>query len=62
MKIIVLEEGKLAFNGTPDEFTKSSLPAVTQLTPPTVVTPMTTSIVDDPWSRTRKTENRFKLL
>jgi phospholipid/cholesterol/gamma-HCH transport system ATP-binding protein len=48
MKIMVLEDGKLAFYGTPDELNKSSLPAVTQLTLPTVVTPMTTSIVGDP--------------
>ncbi|HWP42400.1 MAG TPA: ATP-binding cassette domain-containing protein [Blastocatellia bacterium] len=32
MKVMVLESGKVAFFGDPDEFEKSSLPAVTQLT------------------------------
>jgi hypothetical protein len=62
MKIMVLEDGNLAFNGTPDEFTKSSLSAVTQLTLPSVVTHKTDSNIADPWSQTRKIENRFRLL
>jgi hypothetical protein len=57
MKVLVLEDGKLAFYGTPNEFNQSSLPAVTQLTRLIAVMHLTDSIIAAPCGQT---ENRFR--
>jgi phospholipid/cholesterol/gamma-HCH transport system ATP-binding protein len=58
MKVMVLESGKIAFLGDPDEFETSSLPAVAQLTRPTGGMRFTDSYIADPWSNARKALNR----
>jgi phospholipid/cholesterol/gamma-HCH transport system ATP-binding protein len=61
IKVMVLEEGKIAFLGTADEFEKSSLPGVTQLTHPNTDMHVTDSIVADPWNHMRKAADKFRL-
>jgi hypothetical protein len=48
---MVLESGEIAFFGTPAEFQKSSIAAVSQLTHPDADIPYQESLVLDPWSR-----------
>ena len=54
LKVMVLESGKIAFLDDPDEFEKSSLPAVAQLTHPTGGMRFTDTYIADPWSNARK--------
>jgi phospholipid/cholesterol/gamma-HCH transport system ATP-binding protein len=61
MKVMVLENGKVAFFGNPEEFEHSSLPAVTQLTRLTIGTHSTYSIVADPWDQARIAEYKQRL-
>jgi phospholipid/cholesterol/gamma-HCH transport system ATP-binding protein len=51
IKVMVLESGEIAFFGTPAEFQKSSIAAVSQLTHPDADIPYQESLVLDPWSR-----------
>jgi hypothetical protein len=50
----VLESGRIAFLGDPDEFENSSLPAVTKLTHPSGSIRITDSYIADPWGPARK--------
>ena len=54
MKVMVLESGKIAFIGAPDEFEENSLPAVAQLTHPTGGMRFADSYMANPWSNARK--------
>jgi phospholipid/cholesterol/gamma-HCH transport system ATP-binding protein len=62
IKVMVLEEGKITFQGTVDEFEKSSLPGVTQLTHPDGRMHLTDSIVADPWSHMRTAKDKFQFI
>ena len=61
VKVLVLENGKVAFFGDVEEFENSSLPAVTQLTRTTLGTHNTDSAVADPWSQLRKAETNLRM-
>jgi phospholipid/cholesterol/gamma-HCH transport system ATP-binding protein len=54
LKVMVLESGRIAFLGDPDEFENSSLPAVTKLTHPSGSIRITDSYIADPWGPARK--------
>jgi phospholipid/cholesterol/gamma-HCH transport system ATP-binding protein len=54
VKVMVLEQGRIAFLGSPAEFESSTLPAVTQLTAPTSEIRLGSSYIGDPWSESRK--------
>lgn len=60
MKVIVLDSGTIVFFGNPDEFEKSALPAVAQLTHPTGSMRFTSSYVADPWSNAQKFRKRLQ--
>ncbi|HEY8458854.1 MAG TPA: ATP-binding cassette domain-containing protein [Blastocatellia bacterium] len=56
VRVCLLEEGRIAFFGSPREFAQSSLPAVQHM-----LHPMTEAVhgnldVDDPWRQNRKTQ------
>lgn len=53
-KVMLLEEGKVAFFGSSADFTRSSLPAVRQMTHPQTGVSFEHVSVPDPWSRKRK--------
>jgi hypothetical protein len=59
MKVMVLESGKIAYFGDPDEFEKSSVPAVAQLTHPTGSIRFTDTYIADPWSKARRPGKGF---
>jgi phospholipid/cholesterol/gamma-HCH transport system ATP-binding protein len=52
--VIVLEEGRAVFSGTPAEFETSDLSAVTRLTHPASSAPSTDSYIPDPWRKRKK--------
>ena len=51
--VMVLEDGRVVFSGTPAEFELSCLPAVTRMTHPEPSAPPTGEYIPDPWSRKR---------
>ena len=51
MRVMVLEQGRTVFFGTPAEFAESALPQVTQLTHPASSAPGTQGYIPDPWSK-----------
>lgn len=57
VSVMVLEDGRIAFSGSPAEFQKSDLPAVTRLTHPAPGAPHTDTYIADPWSNTGKSRN-----
>ena len=60
MKVMVLESGKIAYFDDPDEFEKSSVPAVAQLTHPTGSIRFTDTYIADPWSKPRRPGKKFQ--
>ena len=50
--VMVLDQGRIAFCGTPAEFESSELPAVTNLTRLSFSAPFTDRSVKDPWAHT----------
>jgi phospholipid/cholesterol/gamma-HCH transport system ATP-binding protein len=53
-RVLVLDEGKIAFLGGPAEFLSSALPAITELTHPQASARDPNFHTADPWSRKRK--------
>ena len=56
VKVMVLEKGRVAFSGSPEEFASSNLPAVTNLTNPGRGIRSSHTYAPDPWSRSRSSE------
>jgi phospholipid/cholesterol/gamma-HCH transport system ATP-binding protein len=56
VKVCLLEEGRIAFFGSPQEFAQSSLPAVQHMLHPKTEALHNKIQVDDPWRRNRNTE------
>jgi phospholipid/cholesterol/gamma-HCH transport system ATP-binding protein len=56
LEVVVIDRGRIAFRGTPEEFEASELPAVTYLTRPGFTAPITEREVKDPWAFTRHRE------
>jgi ABC-type multidrug transport system ATPase subunit len=54
ISVLVLEAGRTAFFGTPDEFEASDLPAVTHMTHPASSAPSTGTYFADPWHTSKK--------
>lgn len=54
VRVLVLEEGKVAFSGRPDEFLQSPLPAVQHLLHPVTGVLRDSLEVADPWRQNRK--------
>ena len=54
--MIVLEDGRIAFWGTSDEFESTNLPGVIRLTHPGPSAPSTDTYIADPW-RTRRNKS-----
>ena len=59
MRVMVLEGGRVAFLGTPEEFQTSALPAVRRLTHPEAGQLRTDDYIADPWSGTRKLKEKL---
>jgi ABC-type transporter Mla maintaining outer membrane lipid asymmetry ATPase subunit MlaF len=56
IKVMVLEQGRAVFWGTPAEFESTSLPQVTQLTHPRSSAPSTDTYIPDPWTTKHPTK------
>jgi phospholipid/cholesterol/gamma-HCH transport system ATP-binding protein len=56
VQVCLLEEGRIAFFGGPQEFAQSSLPAVQHMLHPMTEATHGRLDVDDPWRQNRKTE------
>ena len=54
MSVILLEDGRVAFLGTPGEFESSNLAAVTRMTHPAPGAPSTDTYIPDPWRSSKK--------
>ena len=54
MRVILLEDGRVAFLGAPGEVESSNLAAVTRMTHPPSGAPSTDTYIPDPWSRGKK--------
>ena len=57
VQVCLLEEGRIAFFGSPQEFAQSSLPAVQHMLHPMTDVTRGKLDVDDPWRQNRKTEH-----
>jgi phospholipid/cholesterol/gamma-HCH transport system ATP-binding protein len=55
VQVCLLEEGRIAFFGSPQEFEQSSLPAVQHMLHPMTEAPHGELDVDDPWRQNQKT-------
>src|SRR5215510_10069640 len=55
VQVCLLEEGKIAFFGSPQEFAQSSMPAVQHMPHPMTEATYGELDVDDPWRQNRKT-------
>jgi phospholipid/cholesterol/gamma-HCH transport system ATP-binding protein len=51
LRVLLLEAGRAAFFGSPDEFESSELPAVARMTNPPSSGPPTETYIADPWRR-----------
>src|SRR5262245_13842347 len=56
VQVCMLEEGRIAFFGSPQEFAQSSLPAVQHMLHPMTEATHGKLNVDDPWQQNRKTK------
>jgi phospholipid/cholesterol/gamma-HCH transport system ATP-binding protein len=56
VRVMVLDEGRTAFTGAPDEFESTSLPEVMRLTHPGPSAPQTDTYITDPWRHKTKPE------
>jgi phospholipid/cholesterol/gamma-HCH transport system ATP-binding protein len=54
LRVMVLDDGRIAFFGAPEEFDSSDLPAVTRLIHPPPSAVSTDTFITDPWSRRKK--------
>jgi phospholipid/cholesterol/gamma-HCH transport system ATP-binding protein len=54
IKVMVLDEGRAVFFGTPSEFESSDLPAVTRITQPSPSAPPSDVYIADPWGKSKK--------
>jgi phospholipid/cholesterol/gamma-HCH transport system ATP-binding protein len=59
VEVIVLEAGRVAFRGTPDDFASSPLPAVTRMTKGIQGNPAPFEASRDPWARARKENSKL---
>lgn len=59
MRVMLLEEGRIAFIGTVDEFQTSTLPAVLRMSSPETARPESGEAVADPWSKTRRRKDKL---
>ncbi|MEK6288452.1 MAG: ATP-binding cassette domain-containing protein [Acidobacteriota bacterium] len=57
MRVMVLEQGRPVFFGTPAEFQSSDLPQVTQLTHPVSSAQGTDTYIPDPWTKKHAIKN-----
>jgi len=57
MKVMVLEQGRAVFFGTPAEFESSDLPQVMQMTHPVSSAPGTDTYIPDPWTKKHPIKN-----
>ena len=57
VQVCLLEEGRIAFFGSPQEFEQSSLPAVQHMLHPMTDVTQGELDVDDPWRQNRKTKH-----
>jgi hypothetical protein len=55
VQVCLLEEGRIAFFGSPQEFAQSSLPAVQHMLHPMTEATRGKLDVDDPWRQNQKT-------
>jgi len=58
VEVIVLDSGRIAFRGAPDEYASSRLPAVTRMTKGIQGTPYQGPRFRDPWSPTRHQKSK----
>ena len=58
VEVIVLDSGRLAFRGAPEDFASSLLPAVTRMTRGIQGSPDHSARLRDPWSRTRRQRSK----
>ena len=56
VQVCLLEEGRVAFFGSPQEFAQSSLPAVQHMLHPMTDVTHGELDVDDPWRQNQKTQ------
>jgi phospholipid/cholesterol/gamma-HCH transport system ATP-binding protein len=54
VSVMVLDEGRVVFSGTPADFELSDLPQVVHLTHPEPGAPQTDEYITDPWHRSKK--------
>jgi phospholipid/cholesterol/gamma-HCH transport system ATP-binding protein len=59
MRVMLLEEGRIAFMGTPDEFQSSTIPAALRMTHPDAGRRTTNESVADPWSKKRRPKDKI---
>jgi phospholipid/cholesterol/gamma-HCH transport system ATP-binding protein len=59
MAVIVLDKGEIVFNGSPEEFSESDLPAVVYMTHASAPTERAHFVTNDPWSKRRKPKTPF---
>jgi phospholipid/cholesterol/gamma-HCH transport system ATP-binding protein len=59
MAVIVLDKGEIVFNGSPEEFAESKLPAVVYMTHAVAPADTTHFVTNDPWSRRRRPKTLF---
>jgi hypothetical protein len=62
VQVCLLEEGRIAFFGSPQEFAQSSLPAVQHMLHPMTEATHGRIDVDDPWRQNRETKHFAELL
>ena len=62
VQVCLLEEGRIAFFGSPQEFAQSSLPAVQHMLHPMTEATHGRLEVDDPWRQNRETKRFAELL
>ena len=58
VNVLVLEQGRIVFSGTPADFESSHMPAVLKLTHPEPSSPQTDSYIADPWRHNKKSEEQ----
>jgi phospholipid/cholesterol/gamma-HCH transport system ATP-binding protein len=61
MRVMLLDDGKVAFFGNPREFEQSALPAVQHMLHPLTDARHDELKVDDPWQQNRKTRNNSEI-
>jgi phospholipid/cholesterol/gamma-HCH transport system ATP-binding protein len=62
VRVLLLEEGRMAFFGAPQDFAHSSLPAVQHMLNPETGVIHGDLDAPDPWGQNRKTKNKFQWL